>query len=455
LPVIISFADFLPYYSRGKGASLEQSLTDPFNLFCSISYLFPSAVAKHHEWFHTDVAMRNAYTGIFTLGFFIYSLFLPYTGLKKIIAGFTLFSFIFSLGDSTPLREWCYKILPLMNSFRHPAIIRLFTSIGIILMACQSIDLIFKENTSSDKKNIRKIFMLLLLVISSFIFYYVFHKNFSWKFFTWDGNAKTYIDNLNLPSIVFIQGVIQLFFISLFLYFLGKKKVLVFLLTSNSIFFAVTSLPFSFISQSKTKAIDNYISSFPIGFPLPDLTTSVIPVNDSSFGVDFPDYDKFYNKKITIQNDIVTPTVNTAYYSFLSNKKLLDSLHNMPFAFISADGNAVDSASHLTIKNFSPLQFVFLATSKNAGYLNLLQQFHRNWEVKINKTTVMPESAFIAFMKVRIPAGNSEISFEFKPGLITIVLMYISLGLLFTLLLYLVIKDFRKGRLFVNRSQPY
>jgi hypothetical protein len=131
-PAIYSFIEFLPYYQRGEGTSLAGALTNPFPPFSSISYLLPGAVAKNHEWIPTDLVMRNAYVGIFTLLFFLLAITRRLSFFQKMVLGITLFSFLFSLGDATPLRHWCYQLLPLMDRFRHPGIIRLFTTVGIL-----------------------------------------------------------------------------------------------------------------------------------------------------------------------------------------------------------------------------------------------------------------------------------------------------------------------------------
>ncbi|MGC4036753.1 MAG: YfhO family protein [Chitinophagaceae bacterium] len=425
LPLLLSFSDFFDYYRRGDGASLVQSLEDPFNLFCSISYLFPNAVAKPHPWFHTDIAMRNGYVGIFILIFFIISLRQPYSNLKRLILGITLFSFLFSLGSTTPIREWCYNILPLMNTFRHPATMRIFTTLGIILLACQSIDDFFKEKNSRTFYLFKYAMVIITLIVTGFVLYYFFTRS--------DGllslstkNAKAFLDNLSFADIVIIDGILQLiFFVGLF-FFIHKKRIVLTISIVNVVLFAMLSLPFSFISQTKTKEIDRYIGSFKSGFPFPSLHDSLISQDNKIFGVNFSDYDNFYNKKITIQEKVITPTLNKAYNTMLAHRSTLDSLRSMPFAFATGANGLLDSSTQITINNFSPREIVFSVKARKPQYFNLIQQFNRNWRVSVDGDKAFPEVAFTAFMKVKIPDGDHTVKFEYQPGRFLMATMWLS-----------------------------
>ena len=133
-PAIFSWWDFLGYYERGKDTGLDQAFSNSFPIFSSISYLIPSAVSRPHEWIQTDMSARNASIGIFLFIAFLVSIQSGLDRSQKFILAIVIFSFLFSLGPLTPIRGWSYQFLPLMDSFRHPANIRLFTSLGILLL---------------------------------------------------------------------------------------------------------------------------------------------------------------------------------------------------------------------------------------------------------------------------------------------------------------------------------
>ena len=129
LPALLSYIDYLPYFQRSGGVSFSEAAINPFNPFALISYLFPFSVTKSHHLLTTDPTARSGFIGLFS----IISLFFILKGNQNrtkiyiiLIIGFV---FLFSLGAAFPLRKFCYDHLPLMNLFRHPGTMRIFTTI--------------------------------------------------------------------------------------------------------------------------------------------------------------------------------------------------------------------------------------------------------------------------------------------------------------------------------------
>src|SRR4029078_162042 len=119
--------------------------------------------------------------------------------------------------------------------------------------------------------------------------------------------------------------------------FLSQKAVMI-LFVSNSIVFAWIGLPFTVVSQYKTSEVNNFIHSFPNGYPLLDVNTSIeSEVYSDSILISPHGYPNFYTKKITVQDHIITPTLNTDYYEFLENKSLRSQLTGHPFVYITGD----------------------------------------------------------------------------------------------------------------------
>lgn len=434
LPAIISYFEFLPYYQRGSGASLDQALTDPFSPFCSISYLLPNAGAKPHPWMDTDIAMRNGYTGIFMLLFFFISLSKRFTLLQKFVLGITLFCFLFSLGDYTPLRKWFYYLLPLMDTFRHPAMIRLFTSLGIIIIAAPAID-DFWSGKNYKKVKLGAVITGIILIILGL--YYFFDGGKITKIFTKGKSVKEMLDDLKFGDIAVTEALIQVLFIAVLLLWMKNKKLIQWLLAANVIVFAMIALPFTFVSRTKTSEINAYLNSFPENYPHPDLSAAIESnirtfTTKNNYG-----YSKFYDKKITIQDYVISPTVNTDYHHFLSDTSLRKELNSFSFAYISSPGKIIDSSARIYLAAFSPLNFSFKAFSSKNGSFHLFQQYHPNWKVKVNGNPVTVNKSQIAFMQADIPAGNSVIDFQFTPGLFLVIAMYLSATILLLSVIYL------------------
>src|SRR5688572_29209796 len=256
-PAILSWWDFLPYYDRGQGTSLERATSNSFPLFGSVSYLLSSAVSKSHDWLLTDISARNASIGLFFFLAFMFALTTKLRATQKFILGGIVFTFLFTLGAATPVREWCYRLLPFMDTFRHPANMRLFTTIGIILLAAPVADRFFTEKLTPVKR-VYGIMFLTGMVLLAFIIYY-FPKSI---ILSQTGNTlnKAFLDRLGFSDIVVIISLIQLFFLILFAFLLRsrRQKLLLLPVILNSVILCSIALPFTFISQVRTSTVDAY-----------------------------------------------------------------------------------------------------------------------------------------------------------------------------------------------------
>ena len=255
-PAIISYWEFLPYYSRGSGITVSKAAENPFTPFSSISFVLPNTVSKDHEWLDTDTSMRNSYVGLFVFLLFCLSFLGKYSKWQKLFLGITIFSFLLSLGSVTPIHKLCYSVLPLFNTFRHPGNIRLFTSIGIILLAA----FYAEQLIQSGRDEIKKKMMLLLYVIGAclgFIAIYFLaqsevRQNIAVALKSIK-QPKAFLDAFAFTSFLLIQCLAQILFIILILYQLRKKiikrKIVGGLFALNSVVFCWIALPFNFISQ--------------------------------------------------------------------------------------------------------------------------------------------------------------------------------------------------------------
>src|SRR5207245_3067623 len=95
------------------------------------------------------------------------------------------------------------------------------------------------------------------------------------------------------------------------------------------------------------------------------------PVNDSSRLTVFG-YIDFYTHRISLQDQQLTPTVNTAYLSLLRDTALRQKIAAHPFLFTSA-------LAPLVITHFSAHQFTADIHGTTTDTLHLLQQYHPDW----------------------------------------------------------------------------
>lgn len=209
------------------------------------------------------------------------------------------------------------------------------------------------------------------------------------------------------------------------------------LIIVNSVIFCWMALPFTFISQVKTSTINQYITTVPHGFPLPDLKTTVKTGFFSPPAVF--DYRLLLTKAISIQDHVITPTINTSYIDFLNDSELRKRLNRYPLIYFS-DSSSL-SQNHLSpantsvrIVNFSNNNFSLKTSSQSHVMLNVFQQYHHGWQAWVDKreTTIFKSNK--AFMRINLPAGTHDVIFIFRPARLIKISLYMSV---FTIVLIL------------------
>lgn len=478
-PAIISYWEFLPYYSRGAGISVAKAAQNPFTPFSSISFVLPNSVNKNHAWLNTDTSMRNSYVGLFVFGLFILSLFSQSGKWQKLILPITVFSFLLSLGSLTPIHKFCYSILPLFDSFRHPGNIRLFTSIGIILLAAFYGQTLLQLNKDEVKRKILRLCYISIASLGAVAIYCILQKGVGRNMeaaIKYLKQPKAFLDEFSFTSFLLIQCLAQIFFITLLIYQLRKKaanrKIIAGIFALNSVLFCWIALPFNFVSQIRTSAINQYLQSFEKGYPLPAINSSVEAnvISDSAI-IPLYGYANFYNKKITIQDYVITPTLNKDYEAYNADKKLRAAMAGYPFAWLndtlsdSVPDSTTDnkkfsiysdklpkpviisqtSSSKISLTDFSPNSFSFKVSSSSLTVLSLFQQYNHNWKVKVNGSITPLLKMNIAFMGVQLRAGESAVEFVYKPTKV-ITAIWLSLAAILTLILFFIITAIKSRR---------
>ena len=171
------------------------------------------------------------------------------------------------------------------------------------------------------------------------------------------------------------------------------------------------------ISQHKAKEVNTFINSFPKNFP-PDLAWENIEskVNDSS-ALTVYGYKNFYTKTISIQDHIITPTINTRYAILLNDPALNETIKEHKFAYAE---NAVT-----TLLKFSPNSYSFSIDNRKPTVFHVIQQYNSNWKVRVNGHASVATPDNIAFMKIMIDRGPNRIDLVYRPVAV-IVAAYVS-----------------------------
>jgi hypothetical protein len=451
-PALVSYYEFLPYYSRGSGLGWEKGQSNPFPPQHTWSFILANAFSKVDRWM-TDISMRNGYFGMF--------LFLFLLGLRSIkgfrmqVLALTLFCFLFSMGAFTPVQKFCFDHVPLMNTFRHPGTIRVFTTIGILLLASFTLDEFFRGAAKRWLPAYAGMtgFLLLMIIILNLgkvSFGSLIPPQFS------PAGLKGWLDALDMNSMFFVVELLQLVFIGLFLFSWWKRKgpkVFAVLFIMNSLLFGWIGLPFTSVSKERTSSVNGYLASFPDGYPLPDPKASVeAEVISDSIIISPYGYHNFYNKKITIQDEIITPTLNKDYEDFLNRFHLRRAFRGAPFVFIGQPDARetgimfpIDSSLfEIKVTSFTPNAFAFGVNKQGNGIFFIFQQYNHNWNAFVNGKPVEIRKANMAFMSVDVPEGHSVVEFRYRPQKV-IAAMIVSGITILALLCYFVLRK-RKPR---------
>lgn len=432
LPAIISYVDFFKYYQRGSGTSLAAAHFNPFSFANIISLLFPHASYKLQT--ANDITSRNIYFGIIPLLFLMYSFRYKLLAIQKTILLISTICFLISLGSVTPVRAMFYYGLPLMDSFRHPATVRIFTIIGMLLLSGYGMTHCFKS--FHNKKSQALIFLVLVPFVAIILFLTITSSDSLMNFVTTlsftPSNFKQFLDSSTLKDWLLIDSLIQLPFIGLWCFRVRRDNIAMFSIC-NLFLVSLFSLPFTTVSKFRVAEVNHYLASFSKNHSHESIWTKIqFPssrLDKQTFG-----NQSFYSKKITLEKNIITPTINKSYLEFLGDSPKMQSIIGKKFAYSTTE--------KLELHDFSTNHFEFDIDTKVSTELHLIQQYNHNWKASVNDQAVSIQKDNGAFMKIPVPPGKHRIKFSYAPFLI-IITSFIAISFFLMCLIFIAIKETR------------
>lgn len=452
-PAILSYFQILPYYQRGSGINLAQSYQNSIQPSCLQSILLPMAAIKDPSSFSTDLISRNLYFNCCLLVFLLSATIKKQRALTLFILSGILFFLLFSLGSYTPVRTWTYHWLPLMNTFRHPSNARLFIIIGAIFLSSHSIAEITNSTTQNRIKKISILCLLALLVAWIAITFNrttISHQlsGFNQSQGNIRDKLKQLLDQLNYADAVLINGSLQIIFLAILLFQIGKptllKKTLPYIVITNSLLVAQLTIPFTLVSHLSPKEINNYFYGFGKGYSIPDLQSTIQQnskdalSNYTQIGIS-----TFYNKNIGMSFEQVTPTFMIQIEQLNSDSSVKNYVLGQPVAYLADslfqhNGQTIAGISKaqneekeaLKITGITNHSFDFITNTKDSKLLCLQQVHLPGWKATVDGQATSIRQANIAFMSVTIPTGYHKINFTYEPkGIITALIISIITGI--------------------------
>jgi len=449
-PALVSYLEFIPHFSRGAAVSIAAAQTNPFCVNCSLSYLFPFSVSRKDSWFETDITMRNAYVGVFTLIFACYGFTRKQSAFEIFILVVTALSFLFSLGDATPFRGWSYYLLPGMNFFRHPGNMRLFTSIGLLVFAALNFHKIstLASTFSLGKIRIITICIMVICVICILFNIQTFgHVTGYLDSLNPRNGFQSFVNNLSVNNILLIEATGQFLFLLLFLILtknLYKRYVFAMVLV-NAVLFMQLPLVGTFISKESPKSVNAFIVQQTKGNPIKNLEYSLSENRyfDSTFDPRRFGYPSWYNKRITDPIDVFTPAYMKQQMDYSAEAALREKVWSYkPLTITDSTDGDTRNVSIEPVK-FTTGEFSVSVNNSHQWYLGIVQNHYIHWRAYLDGKKIPILIWDKAFMRVNIPAGLHDVRFSYQPANI-ISLIFISLLVWLVAIGALVYFSFRK-----------
>lgn len=421
LPAMVSYIEFLPYYSRGHDLATDVAFRDCFYPQFLISLLVPASVYNKIFDPFCHSANRDIYFGIipfllvlnFIIDFKKYS-----TSLVKLFTGIAIFTFIFLFGFLTPLGNLTFKFLPLMGAFKWSAAARIF----LIILFISAIAIQLKQATFfslADRKiKILRIAIVAMLIGVAIVFFQLNHLS----------NFETSIHQkiFQLNTVVQASLLISVF-IFLKKIWNNKKWMLGFividLLINYSIGMAITG-----VGNVKPSVFNTYATSFYQQNPDNYLDTP-LAVNRKYYMFDpwkNHNASKILNGATFLESNTVFSSYEQMFILDTANERLL---RNNKFVFSTDVKQLLFDTIHLAYNNID-----IIVNCSNAGNIILQQNNYHRWKEKSGLTIATYRNCFIS---LPVKQGKNEIHLYYDKGIYPTLIKISMASLLLVLLLLL------------------
>lgn len=447
LPAILSYISFLKVMDRGSGVSYDLAMSNSLNPALLFSYVLPLPIWRTPNVSATDPLLRNCFIGLIPFALLVCSYFLKFDGkLARFLKISLLISLLFSFGEIGLLRPISYYILPLLDTFRHPGIAKLFTNFSGCLLAAFSLQAFQKEAIRIRVVYVTITFILVVcLSVTSWAFL-VSRFTFPSSFSTTSGiltQIKEYFDNLSFLDLTILNLIIQLPFIALLYFTLIKNLRLQWLVFGgilNCVIFSALFQPFTVVrtqSQYSTQAIIN--STEKKGFPKPDINSSITANSDSNIQMTLKNGPlTTYSKKIAHTYNFTAPAKLITHNTLWNNKALRNRIFSYPLLyradtiiqsfdstyaykkkvalvtdnFIPIVESNIAYQARLTV--FTPSNLTLQISSTKPGFYCLQQNYLPNWKLLVDgkeQEIILTNNTFIGFV---VNKGNHTITLNYE-----------------------------------------
>lgn len=377
--IAISVIEVFPHLSRLEGLSLEDTQKVIFHPKSLLSILFPFS-SSQSTYSGTDISMQNIFSGVFVI-------FLFYFGIKElrsrlsttliVLLVFGVFYGLASFGNLTLVQPLLAKYVPGLDQFFYPVFYRYFAWIALLTVSC------FGLQQYSDKLiSIRS--LRIFIAAMAIVYFVTLLLNFGqlksalnklWADYVFYAGKLSIHESLAFESALHV-ALLSSFLIAL--YFKPRRHLLIVFIIAEISIVNQLNIPITVHNSTRTATMDQYLSTFAVGFNAPVLSESINSFEGTHrFG-------PFWRN---IGNYTGRPEFD-AWSSFHLKEKenvsdddpgLIEELKKKPFAYLqSANGSIVMS-------DFQPGSFTFKVEAVDHPDIFTLQQtYYPGWNLRVD-----------------------------------------------------------------------
>jgi hypothetical protein len=413
LPLLLSYYQLLPFYTRFQPAVQAGSLNIGFTPPSYISFLTPFATIKNSDWYQTDVSMRNAYFSM--AGFVLFVKFLFHRNKNRMQLTFViLLFFMLLLSAGGFVKKELYEFLPFLRYIRTNGEFRVFVIFSCIVCVSYEFEKLLAQKDFFDI-SAKRLFILTSAVLATTscltIIFMEPYIPLSASNASIVIHLKYLIDGISFTQSFFIAAT-GAFLLSLFYLYSFHKKNKLFFFVAFSTDIIINSwllLPITGVSQYPVSKIHGIIERSPYRFPIPSLNDGkekkkpLTQEEEKLIG-----NWNWYSKEIVYAIPIDYPSMLN------STKDYLDSADQNPIneralAFLK------NNDGRIMLKRFSPTKFEFALAVANADTLVLLQNNFPGWRAWVNEKEATLSLYESTFLQVPVDEKTRKVSFYFSP----------------------------------------
>ncbi|MDL2230789.1 YfhO family protein [Bacteroidales bacterium OttesenSCG-928-L19] len=448
LPFFISILEASQLITRGNGLSYSDANLSNFYPKSLLSLVFPLISCSDSAFTGTDISMGSIYIGFLSLFFCGVGLFQKKTTMMKVLLYWCLACFLISFGNFLPFHKWVFHAIPFFNLVHYATTFRIFTIIGLLLLATLGLDQVLSQFEKYRKALLYYLIISAVLFVGLLVILFITNPHSEQSFFQIFIQIKTLpLTYKFMKESFFHLIIIVLMIIPVIFRWKQSKSIIILLLIMDLILHAWVCTSFTgFSSQMTNKEFKVYLDDKPDGFPIPTEVTSSSVLYDHN-GLFWRNLGIFYKQ---IEWYSVNPFKLKNYYDMIAPYKPGEDLLTSCVVFFPKEIIYSDSArffscdtvyTHhpdevisyseekpfLHIQTFTPGDIVIQTNVNSPRMLVIMQNYYPGWKARSSDGTSLDITPVNdALIAVKVPAGLETIHLRYhRPDLIIVFLVMI------------------------------